>query len=54
MPFDLKGHRAARSHIATTMLQRLEDDAKVHAEQANSGSCVGCRDDAKCVGDATR
>ena len=37
MPFDLKGHPAARSHIAKAMLARLEDDAAYYAEQANSG-----------------
>jgi len=37
LPFDLKGHPSSRSHIASSMLRRLDDDAKEYAEQANSG-----------------
>ena len=37
LPFDLKGHPSSRSHIASCMLRRLEDDAKEYAQQANSG-----------------
>ena len=37
LPFDLRGHPSSRSHIASSMLRRLEDDAKEYANQANSG-----------------
>ena len=37
LPFDLRGHPSSRSHIASSMLRRLEDDAKEYADQANSG-----------------
>eukprot|EP00960_Hanusia_phi_P029240 747854-Hanusia_phi.AAC.2 len=33
LSFNLNKHEAARSHIATSMLHRLEDDAKCYAEQ---------------------